>query len=341
MSSWHTYPKIYALGHGAIVELFYDDVIVQEKVDGSQFTFGIFNGEVRVRSKGKEISLDNPEKMFNKAIATVLALKDKLVDGYSYRAEYLQSPHHNVLTYDREPVNNLILFDINFGEEQYLPYVEVVKEGQRLGLEVVPLLYEGKISSSADIEKLLETTSVLGGQKIEEFVVKNYNRYGRDKKALMGKYVSESFKEKHTKEWGENNPTGHDIIDRLVAQYRTSARWDKAIIHLKELGQLENSPKDIGKIIAEVPKDLLSECEEEIKQYLFDLKIICCGDFKLYGITDGTPPKQCHPSKTVEDQCMCDDCFIDNEKFLIPKNCYTRAKIFCNTLNLFNAVKRF
>lgn len=269
-NSWKSFPKVWSIGHAAVAELFYDDVIVQEKIDGSQFSFGIFDNELKVRSKGKEIDLNAPEKMFNKAIATVIELKDYLIPGWTYRAEFLEKPKHNVLAYDRVPKRNIILFDINTGEEAYASYEQVAGEAARMGLEVVPLLFKGKISTSVDLEKLLETTSVLGGQKIEGFVVKNYARFGKDKKALMGKFVSESFKEKHKKDWKEGNLGQNDIIQNIIGQYRTPARWDKAIIHLKEAGLLENSPKDIGKIITEVPKDLLSEAEEEIKTTLFE-----------------------------------------------------------------------
>ena len=268
--SWHSYPKVYAIGHAYLRDLFTDPVIVEEKIDGSQFSFGIFNGEVKIRSKGKEMLLDAPEKLFQKAVDTVLALKDKLVDGWTYRGEFLQKPKHNVLAYDRTPANNIILFDINTGEENYLDYGAKQAIARDLGLEVVPLLYEGKITSAAELEALLERTSVLGGQKIEGFVVKNYQRFGRDGKALMGKFVSENFKEKHKKDWKIENPGASDIIQISTDAYRTPARWDKAIIHLKELGQLEDSPKDIGKLMKEVPRDLLAECEQEIKQELFD-----------------------------------------------------------------------
>lgn len=269
MSSYNSYPKIWSIGHAAVAELFYDNVIVQEKIDGSQFSFGMFNGELKIRSKGKEMAVDAPEKMFDLGVATILSIKDKLVDGWTYRGEYLQKPKHNVLAYDRAPKGNIILFDINNGEESYVPYSTVKEEAERLGVEVVPLLYVGKVSSSVDLENLLNTISCLGGQKIEGFVVKNYVRFGKDKKVLMGKYVSESFKEKHKVDWKEGNPGQNDIIQKLIGQYRTSARWDKAIIHLKEQGLLENSPKDIGKIIKEVPKDLLLECEQEIKEQLW------------------------------------------------------------------------
>ena len=269
MISWHSYPKICAMGHGAITELLFDDVLVEEKIDGSQFSFGKFNGELKIRSKGQEMILDAPEKMFIKAVETVLALKDLLVDGFTYRAEYLQKPKHNVLAYDRIPNKHLILFDINNGEEQYVSRAYKEAEAKRLGLEIVPVLYQGRISSPEDVTKLLDTVSILGGQKIEGIVIKNYSRFGRDKKVLMGKFVSENFKEKHKQDWKVGNPNQNDIVQLLVNTYRTPARWDKAIQHLRDAGKLEDSPRDIGKIIKEVPADLITECGDEIKEALF------------------------------------------------------------------------
>jgi hypothetical protein len=269
VSSWHSFPKVWSIGHGAVNELFFDPVIVEEKVDGSQFSFGVFNGELKIRSKGQEMVLDAPEKMFQKAVDTVLSLKDRLVDGWTYRCEYLQKPKHNVLAYDRVPEKHLILFDINTGEETYMSRADKEAEAKRLGLELVPLLFEGKIFSAVDLERLLDTVSILGGQKIEGFVVKNYARFGRDKKALMGKFVSENFKEKHKVDWKTENPGQNDIVEKMINTYRTPARWDKAIQHLREAGKLEGSPRDIGKIVKEVPADLLSECGDEIKEALF------------------------------------------------------------------------
>lgn len=268
MSSWHGYPKIYALGHAYLKDLLLDPVVVQEKIDGSQFSFGRFGTELKMRSKGQEL-IPGKEKMFAKAEETVMTLFDKLQDGWTYRGEYLQKPKHNVLAYDRTPVKNIILFDINTGEEGYLAPEQVQAEANKLGLEVVPTYYLTQIASIADFETLLELTSVLGGQKIEGFVVKNYSRFGKDGKALMGKFVSENFKEKHKVDWKEGNPLQNDIIAKLIATYRTPARWDKSVIHLKERGLIEGSPKDIGLLIQEVGKNVMEEVSGEMLETLW------------------------------------------------------------------------
>lgn len=266
-NSWHSYPKIYALGHSAIRELLLDPVIVEEKVDGSQFSFGLFEDGYRARSKGAALNLIAPEKMFLKACEVIQGLA--LKEGWTYRAEYLLKPKHNALAYDRPPNNHLIIFDINTDEETYMSWEQKAGEASRLGLEVMPRLFEGMINNPQQFRDMLEIESCLGGQKIEGVVVKNYARFGPDKKVLMGKFVSEAFKEIHKREWAEANPTGKDIIGLLTDTYRTPARWNKAIQHLSERGLLEGSPRDIGVLIKEVGIDVETECIDEIKDALY------------------------------------------------------------------------
>lgn len=265
-TSWHSYCSIFNIGHRVLAEFVTQPVQVEEKVDGSQFSFGRFGGELKVRSKGKQMQPDAPEKMFAAGVEAIAQLD--LHDGWTYRGEYLQKPKHNALVYDRVPAGHVILFDINRGEEDYLTYEEKAAEAARLGLEVVPLLYQGVITNEILME-LLEKTSVLGGQKIEGVVLKNYRMFGPDKKVLMGKYVSEGFKEVHRKAWGEANPKQGDIIQRLVTGLRTEARWDKAVIHLREAGELEDDPRDIGKLMKSVGQDVAREEADTIKDELF------------------------------------------------------------------------
>lgn len=269
-SGWNSYPKVYNLGHPAIEDLFKDDVTVEEKVDGSQFSFGKFDGEIKCRSKGQQINIDAPEKMFFWAVETVKALKDNLEDGWTYRAEYLQKPKHNTIAYERMPNAHLIVFDINIGAEAYLNYGDKEAEANRLGLEIVPKLWEGDIFNPEMIEALLETDSILGGTKIEGIVIKNRHRFGRDGKPLFGKFVSEKFKERNSKSFKERNPGPKDIISVLIDRFRSEARWEKACQYLRDSGNLKNEDKDIGMLVKEIPDDILSECSEEIRDLLME-----------------------------------------------------------------------
>ncbi len=188
--SWSSYPSIFALGHRAIRDLLQGAVNVEEKVDGSQFSFGLVPANVddagnpvdavwsvedgvshalKVRSKGAVIQLDAPEALFREAVETVKWLAPMLHPGWTYRSEVLKKPHHNALTYERVPrtlcecnlegeeagepncehckghgfvPSHIILFDVNTGNQEYLDYEAKTAEATRLGLEVVPLLFQ-------------------------------------------------------------------------------------------------------------------------------------------------------------------------------------------------------
>lgn len=265
-----SYSKLYNFGHHAIKDIFNNPVTIEEKIDGSQFSFGVYDGVLKARSKGAQLSFEHPEKMFGQGLLYVKSIQDKLVDGWTYRGEYLQKPKHNTLAYDRIPNNHIMIYDIDKGNQNYFTYEGKVKEAARIGLETVPLIFEGVINTQAEFSAYLETISVLGGQKVEGVVVKNYSLYEPiEKKIMMGKYVSEAFKEVHSKVWAGANPGGEDFIQLLIYQYRTPARWNKAIQHLQEAGVLKHCPSDIPLLMKETASDVFKECEEEIKQKLF------------------------------------------------------------------------
>ena len=221
---------------------------------------------------------------------------------------YLLKPKHNTLAYDRTPNKNLILFDINTNEEEYLSYDDKRKEAERIGLEIVPILFNGRIDSPQMLLSFLERTSILGGQKIEGVVVKNYHRFGQDKKVLMGKYVAEAFKEIHGGEWKKNNPTSGDVIQNLILSLKTPARWNKSVQHLRERGLITDSPKDIGLLIKEVQQDIDKECTDEIKDALYKNAI----SHIRRGITGGLP--EWYKEELMKSQ------FAEEDNLTIPDN---------------------
>lgn len=269
-TSWHSYPKVYALGHPVLAELFSEPVICEEKVDGSQFSFGVFNGELRCKSKGKELVLDACEKMFEAAVVTSRELAPILHDGWTYRGEYLQKPHHNGLSYDRIPSKHIILFDINNGPEKYLSRAEKEHEAERIGMEIVPC-FSAAVTKPEDVADLLNgTKSILGGCQIEGLVFKQYARFAKDGKCLMGKYVREDFKEIQGKQWRIVNPKIGDIVQQLGEMVKTPARWEKAAQHIRERGELVSGPQDIPALLREVQKDIVEEFEEQAKEILWN-----------------------------------------------------------------------
>jgi hypothetical protein len=271
----HSYASLYNVGHAAVRELTQHVLIMEEKVDGSQFSFGLFDGELSARSKNVELHIDLTNgtcnnAMFNAAIRSIIERRALLHPGYIYRGEYLSKPKHNALAYDRVPAGNIIIFDIQREDGTFLSPDEKALEATAIGLEAVKVFMVGKVNEG-HIREALQHQSALGAQKIEGVVLKPvaYDIYGTDKKVLMAKFVSEDFKEVQRGDWKKSNPNVGDIIAVLGEQFKTPARFNKGVQHLREAGKLTDSPKDIGPLLGEVTADIKRECEDEIKAALF------------------------------------------------------------------------
>lgn len=268
------FPKIFAIGSRYTERLFNGEVEITEKVDGSQIGFGYVDGELIIRSKGSQLFLEKPEKMFGDAIETIKELIPAISDGTFYYGEYLRTPKHNVLKYSRTPKDHIALYGmLDIKTQYYYPYSKIAEEAQRLAIDVVPILYQGVVRTVEDLKSNLDRESFLGGAKIEGFVVKNYNEQlligGQVIPILMGKFVSEDFKEVHRKEWKSEN-TNKGRWDVYKSQFCNTARWHKAIQYLRDAGRLEYAPKDIGSLIARIQQDIVEEEKENIKEWLFN-----------------------------------------------------------------------
>lgn len=267
------YPKILALGHRTIKNVFDGEVEVTEKIDGSQFSFVKVDGELICRSKKKVLVNEAVDKLFEPAVKKVQEVKDEIPEGYVFFGETLMKPKHNTLEYSRVPKGNVALFGMmDMTTQEMQPHFVFSAWADRFDMDTVPILHFGQVNKPESLKELLELESYLGKTKIEGFVVKNY---GLDALIgdvyypyLVGKFVSEKFKEKHDKgQYG--NRKRKQSLDEFIKSYRTEARWRKAVQHFKEEGKLVGEPKDIGPLIKEIQSDLVEECKEEILDWLW------------------------------------------------------------------------
>ena len=252
-----SYPKIHTLGHRDIKDIFDDPVVIQEKVDGSQLSFSFSEEKgLLIKTRRQFVQTDTP-KMFQEAALIIPTLD--LKPGWVYRGEYLQKRKHNMIAYDRLPPKHIILFDIEKNDGHWCDQEELILEADRLGLFYVPVMAMG-ICRAEDIEPMLDRPSILGGT-LEGVVVKNST------KRMLGKYVQAKFREV-----GAKIRKGGGVVDKLdniASMYRSETRWDKAVMRLREAGELGGVPEDISKILKEVNMDLDDEIRDEVRDLLF------------------------------------------------------------------------
>ena len=259
MSGVPPYNHIFTLGARGTENILDDYVYVQEKVDGSQFRWGVTaEGELVFASKSVPINPDCPPGMFKEAVEHIVRRFAEVgcIEDVFFYGEVLQRPRHNVLKYDDTPLNHIVLFDVyNPLNGEYEPH-NVDYWASWWDIDSIPVLAQGMFVNMEVLNGLLETESYLGGQKIEGVVIKNYNQKVFMNNAmhyLYAKLVRQEFKE-HMQ--GKREATTKETIESLVAGYRTEARWQKAVIHLREQGLLSHDPKDIGPLIKEVLNDI-------------------------------------------------------------------------------------
>ena len=176
-----------------------DHIIVEEKVDGANFSFRYDAEKDQICSFSRRVELHPKNTLFGawewsqkldkKKIAEVLGINLIMF------AEWL-APH--TVKYPDKKYFNAYCFDImNAETEQYLPQEQVKKVVQDLGLSYVPIFYDGPFTSWEALASLVGRTE-LGGEYGEGIVIKNMTRLNDPDENFQFyvKIVGEAFKEK-------------------------------------------------------------------------------------------------------------------------------------------------
>lgn len=259
----HKHPKVYRLEAPEVKAIKQCVVSVTEKIDGSQIGFGWVDGQFIIRSKETRINPAQPTGLFANAAKCLFEMRDSLPKDRFFYGECLNSVRHNKLRYGRVPANHVIIFAVT-GEEGKLEDYSVMAEiASQCGFECVPLLYQGSFDEEK-INALVGKQSVLGGVEAEGVVIKGSN----GDELLCAKIVREDFKEVNNKRL-RLQKQGDERLEEFFESFATEARWDKAKQHLAERGELEGKSSDLGKIIAEVNRDIEAEEETAIKEFLY------------------------------------------------------------------------
>lgn len=258
------YPKVYNAGRAEVSEVLNGDVVIEEKLDGSQFSFSNDNGTLKVRSHHAELLIENPGGMFKDAVEFVKKQFEagKVPVGLVFRGEAFRGKKHNLLEYGKVPEGNVAIFDIQDPDGAFLNRKEKVGMAQHLGFDVVAAVYEGPgdAITQAMLDGFMALKSFLGGTQVEGIVVKNCQPDGG---VMLAKIVGDKFREEMKSSKRTKVKIGQGPIEALVTEMAKNlsneARWNKAILHLEEQGKIKHDKSDIGEIIKEVQADILSE----------------------------------------------------------------------------------
>lgn len=229
-----------------------DHIIVEEKIDGANFSFRYDAEKNQICSFSRRVELHAKNTLFGawewsqkldkKKIAEVLG------NNLIMFAEWL-APH--TVKYPDEKYFNAYCFDImNAETEQYLPQEQVNKVVQDLDLSYVPVFYDGPFTSWEALAGLVGRTE-LGGEYGEGIVIKNMTRLNDPDENFQFyvKIVGEAFKEKKAiGGWGMkmlDRKHEKSVEQELTESVVTTARVRKLILKMVDEQELPINWKEL------------------------------------------------------------------------------------------------
>lgn len=244
-------------------------IYVMEKLDGSNASFRIHNGELLTFSRRLALSSENTLNGFYNWAHENINSKT-LNERYIYFGEWLTK---HKIDY-KEHLNNFVLFAVYDTENhEYLPFEEVQKISQALNLELVHLFYSGVYQSLEHIEQFVGETAyenVDFGEGIIIFIPDLV--FPRDKESqVFLKWVGEEFAE--VKKINASKPKVK-TLDTLIDSFITQQRMDKILQKLQDEGSIDSELglQDMGTVLKTLntgfTEDILDEELDAIIKFL-------------------------------------------------------------------------
>ena len=253
-----------------------DYIVVQEKIDGANFSIRYNEEEDAITSFSRKNILDFSNNLrgawewsqkLNKEL-----VKEVLGTNLILFGEWLVS---HTIVYPNDKYQNAYFYDVyNVETGNYLKQDEVKNIINRLGLIYVPVFYEGEFESWEHLRQFIGRTD-LGGENGEGIVVKNMTRLNDPNTRLpfYTKIVGEKFAEKKSirqvdPDKLEKRARLQTIVDSVV----TEGRVTKLVHKMVDEGIIpedwdEHNMSVIAKNIGrEVYYDCLKEEPETVEQ---------------------------------------------------------------------------
>lgn len=280
------FTDVVRLGHKSTVDVLQvgDKIVIQEKLDGANASFTLDNDELHAFSRNRKLDASNTLGGFYEFI--VIKFKDNnhlLNEDYIYFGEWLNPHKVKYEGYEKQ----FFLFDIySKSKHNYLEFKEVEHEAITLGLNLIPVFYQGEYESFEQLESYVGQTKVNGkigdNQLGEGIVVKNVDYRDRFGNQLYVKMVVDEFREVQKQKKAKNPSEYMNTPEYILAEsLATKGRIDKIIYKLRDEAVIgsEIDKKDIGLVFKECNLRTYEDILKEESDSLVDINV---EDFRKY-----------------------------------------------------------
>lgn len=267
------YQHLERFGNAEVQNIELGECYIFPKIDGTNASIWIENGELKAGSRNRELSLESDNAGFYLWVKSQNNILEYLLRNPTHRlfGEWLVP--HSLKTYREETWRNFYVFDVAIDKKEdeilhdgdslvnYLHYNEYKPEIEAFGINYVPPIsiiqnanYDLLVKQLAKNVFLIEDGKGAG----EGIVIKNYDFRNKYNRQSFAKIVTSEFKEAHAKVMGSNPITGKKLVEEEIAdKYVTKALCEK--LHAKIENESGFTSKMIPRLLNTVYYDLIRE----------------------------------------------------------------------------------
>ncbi len=268
------YQHVERLGHDDVSGLLDGAVVVQEKLDGANFTVAKHPDKgLILASRNNVISVGgHPSTGFNGAIEYVLdhpgitGLFDVHPD-WVLRGEWLT---RHTINYDATRMKKFYVFDVQDGEGKYIPISQYAAVMELREIPFLPVIAQYNNPTLDLLQQLTQGPGLYGAAQKEGVVVKRYdfvNKWGR---TTWGKLVSADFREANKIHMGA---TKRDPVELQFAARVTDEDVLKVIHKIRDTAgttTIKDMPQVLGRVWNDAFTDRLWDFVRKERVAAFD-----------------------------------------------------------------------
>lgn len=261
------YHSIDRLGHKNTIGVLKegDNIVIQEKLDGANASFRRDKDSVVAFSRNNQLDEENNLGGFYQWVQDNINAED-LVPEAIYFGEWL-NPHKVKYPEYAKTFWLYDIYDVEF--ERYIQFSNVQSQAVKLGINLIPVFYEGEYQSFEHLQTFVGKT-VLGGKlgdidTGEGIIVKNVDFIGRFGEQKFVKLVTDAFREVQKQKAPKDPKIEQTVEQRFVDATVTTARVEKFLHKFVDEGILEEpfGIEDMGTILRHmnqrIQEDILAE----------------------------------------------------------------------------------
>lgn len=284
------YQHLERFGTSEVLNINFGTCYIFPKIDGTNASVWISNGQIKAGSRNRELSLENDNAGFYEWVLQQDNIINYLKENPSHRlfGEWLVP--HSLKTYRETAWRNFYVFDVAVEKElshegdhalRYLPYDEYQPLIEKFEINYVPAITKIKnVAYETLIEELAKNVFLIedGKGAGEGIVIKNYefqNKYGRN---TFAKIVTSEFKEQHSKVMGASERKEKDIVEELISdKFVTNALIEKTLSKIENENNGWSSrfiPRLLNTVYYDVVREDIWEILKQFKEPTINFKTL-------------------------------------------------------------------